>query len=295
MAVHDRQATGSQLPASMVASERRSESLRQSRAVLQLKAWGMDCHGKPFTIAAKTVEVSAVGARLTGIDSVNEGEVIGIQYGDQKARFRVIWVGQPGTEKAGQIGVKSLDESKCIWSAALDAQPQAWGSSAGAATVTDEPASETSERRRSPRYACQGEIQVKTASKSTAVRFRLTDIGMGGCYAETMSPLPLNTALDLVLKVAGTVIPAKGVVRTSHVSMGMGIEFVDLGPEQTKELTSLLAREFRPAPPLAPEVSHSVTKSDESAIDPSLDALVRLLQKKGLLSRAEFLGELQKP
>ena len=299
MAVRDLQTSAfATLPPSISASDRRTEPLRELRATLQLsvKVWGMDCNGKPFATSAKTVEVSALGARLTGFSSVNEGEVIGIQYGDQKARFRVIWIGEPGTEKAGQIGVKSLDETKCIWSAALDAQSMnhAQEVSGGLAKVTSEKAVPSAERRRYPRYHCNGEIEVKTASNATAVRFRLTDVGLGGCYADTMSPLPLNTSLELVLKISGAVIAVKGVVRTSHVSMGMGIEFVDLNADQSKQLAQLVNRQFGPSTPPAIESVMSVA-GNASPIEPGVDALVRLLQKKGLLSRDEFLGELQKP
>jgi PilZ domain len=297
MAVRDLQATSAfaTLPPSITASDRHTEALRELRATLQLsvKVWGMDSNGKPFAASAKTEEVSASGARLTGLISVNEGEVIGIQYGDHKGRFRVVWIGETGTDKAGQIGVKSLDETKCIWSAALDAQTMdhAQEVSGGLAKVTSEQAAPSAERRDYPRYHCNGEIEVKTASNKTAVRFRLTDLGLGGCYADTMSPLPVNTALDLLLKVAGLVMPAKGIVRTSHVSMGMGIEFVDLGAEQRKQLTLLLNRECGSQIVVATEPA----AGNYAAIEPGVDALVRLLQKKGLLSRDEFLGELQKP
>jgi len=45
------------------------EPLRELRVPMQLevRVWGMDVGGKPFFQSARTVEVSAKGARLAGI------------------------------------------------------------------------------------------------------------------------------------------------------------------------------------------------------------------------------------
>src|SRR5437868_15531928 len=120
MAASDQITLAAPLPQTLQAHD-----LRELRIGLRLpvRVWGMDLNEKPFTANAETVEISALGARLTGIASVKEGEVIGIQYEGNKARFRVVWVGEPGSERAGQIGVTCLDNSKCIWSKALEAQP----------------------------------------------------------------------------------------------------------------------------------------------------------------------------
>src|SRR5262252_7012224 len=87
------------------------------RLQLRVKLWGMGADGKPFSANAETVEVSGLGARLRGVPRVKEGEVVGIQYRDQRGRFRVIWTSGPGEEE--QIGVQSLEGTKCIWAAAL--------------------------------------------------------------------------------------------------------------------------------------------------------------------------------
>ena len=63
-----------------------------------------------------TRNISRQGALLAGIQGkLKPGEIIAITYKNSKARFRVTWVGDVGTEGSGQIGVQSLEPEKCIW------------------------------------------------------------------------------------------------------------------------------------------------------------------------------------
>lgn len=61
-----------------------------------------------------TYEVSRSGARLKQPQGVEVGQQIWVQRQNRKARFRILWIGQPETEAAGQMGVEGL-ESKPIW------------------------------------------------------------------------------------------------------------------------------------------------------------------------------------
>jgi hypothetical protein len=285
-----------QIAPTLVAHDRRMQHLRELRVELhlQVKVWGMDATGKPFTVLAETIEISGLGARLTGIHSLTAGEVIGIQYQDQKARFRVMWIGQPGEEKHGQIGVKCLDESKCIWAAALEADSSIAMRAATSPRVAKmETRTLASERRRHQRCQCSGEIELRGASTRTAVTLRVTDISLGGCYAETMSPLPLNTPLELILRVAGVATTLRGIVRTSHTSMGMGIEFIEVAPLQQEQLLHLVTELCSSTAPAKLGTPPGVSAQD-TASEKTVDALVRLLQRKGLISEEEFLHEVAK-
>src|SRR5437868_10751868 len=67
---------------------------------LSIRIWGMDSAGRPFSSQARTIDITRTGARITGIDHIcQKGDVIGIQHGEQKARFRVVWVGNPRSEE----------------------------------------------------------------------------------------------------------------------------------------------------------------------------------------------------
>jgi CheY-like chemotaxis protein len=65
---------------------------------------------------------------------------------------------------------------------------------------------------------------------------RLTDLSVGGCYVETISPFPEKTYLLLKLRAAGNELETPGVVRVMHPSHGMGIEFIVQNPEQNRKI-----------------------------------------------------------
>ena len=63
-----------------------------------------------------TYEISTHGARLVapqGIKSV--GQTIWLQRQNRRARYKVIWIGEPETSQAGQVGVEMLEPANVIW------------------------------------------------------------------------------------------------------------------------------------------------------------------------------------
>ena len=63
-----------------------------------------------------TYEISTHGARLVappGIKTV--GQTIWLQRHNRRARYKVIWIGQKGSDLAGQVGVETLEPSNVIW------------------------------------------------------------------------------------------------------------------------------------------------------------------------------------
>jgi hypothetical protein len=93
---------------------RRSEhrTLISCRVVIH----GFDLHGTPFSVPAETFDISLSGASVTGLNDLTKvGAKVEIEYGDQKASYRVEWVGMQGTSSAGRVGVHCLGLSKYIW------------------------------------------------------------------------------------------------------------------------------------------------------------------------------------
>jgi len=71
---------------------------------------GLDRRGRAFVQEAKTLDISSVGARISGITfQLDPGSILSIQLGDRKARFQVLWVGEPGSEREGEIGLKCIE------------------------------------------------------------------------------------------------------------------------------------------------------------------------------------------
>ncbi len=83
---------------------------------IPIRCWGMDSEGKMFDVRAHTVDITPVGARVVGLQFLKHpGTVIGVERGRSRSRFRVQWIGKPGTARAGQVGIRCLEPGKYIW------------------------------------------------------------------------------------------------------------------------------------------------------------------------------------
>jgi len=99
--------------------ERRQES--RTQADLSVCVWGIDAKGLPFAQEAVARNVSGRGALIAGLEQpLRCGDLIGIQYGKKKAKFRVIWVGNfEGGEKI-RAAVQRLEADECPWEEVLN-------------------------------------------------------------------------------------------------------------------------------------------------------------------------------
>src|SRR5437764_14852583 len=158
-------------------------------ATLPIRIWGMDSTGRPFSSQARTIDVTSTGGRITGIEhACQKGDVIGIQCGELKARFRVVWVGNSGSAKAGQVGVHCMESGKYIWVVALPARKWAIDPHpipdtpstdgivsladdivARAIGVTPKTIAKPGARRVHRRVSCTGSIEITPESGSTVM------------------------------------------------------------------------------------------------------------------------------
>jgi hypothetical protein len=93
-------------------------SARKARMAKTIQVWvrGIDRSGNPFVQNARTIDIGQSGARLDGVGYLTRpGEIIELKRGWQKARFRVVWVGQLGTPEANQIGICCLEGNQHVW------------------------------------------------------------------------------------------------------------------------------------------------------------------------------------
>ena len=88
--------------------------------LLPVRIWGVDAYSRPFMHLAHAKNISATGAVVKGIPcEILEGEVVDVQYGDEKAQFRVVWVGQPNSRAQREIGIQCLPSEPQIWAVNL--------------------------------------------------------------------------------------------------------------------------------------------------------------------------------
>ena len=192
-----------------------------------MKVWGMGSDGKPFSASALATELSTHGTRL-------EGEIVGVQYQAQKARFRVVWIGPEGAT-TGQIGIRALEPEKCIWQEALPSvlnQERLIGFTVAGVQQRD--------RRQHARHSIQGNVSFRAPEFEGNTWGKLADLSLGGCYVEVPMPAPKTTKLELTLQVHGVDLAVSGEVRTSVPGLGMGVEFTAFKGEARQRLHEIV-------------------------------------------------------
>ncbi len=70
-----------------------------------------------FDELTHTLDIGLGGARLGGVEHLplKKDDVIEIRRRYCRGKFRVMWVGEPGTERAGQVGLQAIDAPKDFW------------------------------------------------------------------------------------------------------------------------------------------------------------------------------------
>src|SRR6266581_9236771 len=94
--------------------DRRREA--RTDADIALVVWGVDIRGDRFLQEARAREISLSGALLSGLDAeLRSGDVIGILYAGNKARYRIVWVRYGDENRKVQAAVHRMEPDVCPW------------------------------------------------------------------------------------------------------------------------------------------------------------------------------------
>lgn len=270
---------------------------------------GFDSRGTPFAIATETLDISHAGASIKGLENlVQPGNKIEIEYKDQKAWYRVQWIGRNGSSKAGRTGVRCL-ERKYMW----DVPVATWDNDPydePSAAPSSAPSWDGKERRLFRRRPCRIEAQVSIPGSLVRLDGKVTDLSLGGCYVEMLAPLPIDTSVELVLTTGDIVLHASGKVRSSQAGLGMGVAFTIFGPGEFEKLRRLAPPSTTPSvsktiekpspqPPNAPPSESNYTPASPTTqkrvptTAEALEAVIRILLRKNLFSREDLAKELE--
>ncbi|MGA7647211.1 MAG: response regulator [Terriglobales bacterium] len=96
-------------------------------------------------------------------------------------------------------------------------------------------------RRGEHRLACKLGAEVYRANTTIPHRCTLSDISEGGCYVEMPSPLPGQSAVEILVRTADTKLRIRGQVLTTHPGFGMGVRFKFRDSAEREEILRLLA------------------------------------------------------
>jgi len=148
------------------------------------------------------------------------------------------------------------------------------------------------EKRRRPRYKCEGSVVFRTQGIDMRTWATFTDISLGGCYVELAATFPKRTPVNMALDVKGVQVDVKGIVRTSYPLVGMGIEFTEIGERERAGLKEILLRlEGSPGPPdEVPPADTQAAALPLLPVDPTtaLNALASFFQHNQALTQEQF-------
>jgi len=96
------------------------------------------------------------------------------------------------------------------------------------------------DRRAHPRVKVSAPVELHVEGSGSPIRGATCELSLGGCYIETMFPLPKGTTLDLKLRIDTTLLIMASVV-TCDPQVGNGIKFTKMLAEDREALETHLA------------------------------------------------------
>ena len=152
------------------------------------------------------------------------------------------------------------------------------------------------ERRKIARFAISATAEAQELPTQTRLSGRASDLGMGGCYVDAVSPFPIGASLMIKLVSGNRNVAAKGTVVYAKAGMGMGVMFTEISADQKEnlrawvgELSGELPQEQIASEAAMPYVEQAairepVAAAKQTGVGDALQELVLLLGTKGVLS-----------
>lgn len=155
---------------------------------------------------------------------------------------------------------------------------------------------EGAEKRRTPRYKCEGSAEICEIGCDVHTWASFTDVSLHGCYLEAQATYPVGTTLAMKLQTNDRKFEVTGVVRVNYPYLGMGIAFAELSEGDRAVLKDLLASISRPMTIMGPGIAsslpaHGMLESVPLISDPkvALQALLDFFEDRQMLMREDFL------
>ena len=159
----------------------------------------------------------------------------------------------------------------------------------------------SAERRKHPRYSFSAAAEVVDAHSGARIQGRISDLALGGCYVDAMSPFGVSLEVKIRIAVESRTFTAQARVVFAAAGMGMGLMFTSIDPEQLPVLERWVAElsgDVHPEPvaaleerPLEKAPAGSAPQREQNYV---LNELIIALMRKQVLSDAEGKALLQK-
>jgi hypothetical protein len=153
------------------------------------------------------------------------------------------------------------------------------------------------ERRLAVRYPFTATAEIMDLRSNTRVTGRSSDLGLGGCYIDILSPFTVGSLVRVRLEREKKVFEAMATVSYAQQSFGMGLAFTEVKPEHKIVLQSWIAELTGDA---VPETNASLAEphSDEISavfhLQEVLNELINLMVRKKVINAVEATALLRK-
>jgi len=163
-----------------------------------------------------TYDISEHGVRVAGLqEPLQGGEIVILERANNRAKYKVAWMGKPGTPLAGQAGMQMLPKQESIWDVDIAQIQEEYE-----AIVVDENLIPTHrEAMFSP-----GKARVKVAGSGSQGDGQLIQLSEHECTVLVDREFLRNSALTLFVRGEGFDVRFRGVAR----AYGSGHLVVDL-------------------------------------------------------------------
>jgi hypothetical protein len=158
-----------------------------------------------------------------------------------------------------------------------------------------------SEKRRSPRYKCEGGVELREEGCDVHTWATFTDISIHGCYVEAQAAYPPGTLLHMKLDACEIRLEIMGKVRVTYPYLGMGIAFHEVSIENSALLRQLVAKVSRPCLIMGPGIASTLPAGSplcaaSSVPNPqaAIQALMEFFENRQMLMREDFLRLVKK-
>jgi c-di-GMP-binding flagellar brake protein YcgR len=98
----------------------------------------------------------------------------------------------------------------------------------------------TEEKRKHSRVKVRVPVELQPEGSETPIRAETSDLSLGGFYIEMVFTLEIGTQLDIALQIGDSTLLALGKVVTCDRTVGNGIRFMRMLPEDREELDRFL-------------------------------------------------------
>jgi hypothetical protein len=157
------------------------------------------------------------------------------------------------------------------------------------------------DKRKSPRYRCQGKAHIREIATGVSIWTTFTDISLHGCYVEATTAYRVGVTLGLKLEANGYRVEATGDVRVSYPNLGMGISFSKMSEDDRERLRALVRSISRPSVILggraamrAPSTTPAGALTGVANPTATLQAMSNFFEDRHMMGREEFLRILRK-